>query len=265
MRTITVANRKGGCGKTTTAVNLAAAFAVSGFRVLIIDLDPQGHATWGFGVDPNRVDRTVYDVFTSQSSSLSDVTLKTKQAGLCIVPSNTILGMAELELRNVVGKELILCEKLQYIEDHYDYCIIDCCPPLSLLMLNALVASDDVVITVQPHWHALEGVKHMLDTVDVVRKRFPHCHVSALGILLTFVDTRTLLCRHIQEQLHHDFNSLVFDCMIHVNTRLAEAPGAGEPIISYAPTDKGAREYCELATEIVNRIDSFCEHPVTAY
>ena len=183
MRTIAVANQKGGCGKTTTAVNMAAALAVSGARVLIIDLDPQGHTTLGLGYDPSRLDKTVYNALVDKMLPLSDVVLDSKLENLKVLPSNIILGMAELDLRTHVGKEHILLEKLIPIQDRFDYCIIDCAPPLSLLMINALVASQDVIITVQTHYYALEGLKRLLETIHIIHKRFHPCEVRALGIL----------------------------------------------------------------------------------
>jgi chromosome partitioning protein len=254
MRTIAVANQKGGCGKTTTAVNLAAALAMSGVRVLIIDLDPQGHTTLGLGYDPSKLGRTVYNAIVDKTLSLSDVMLDSKLHSLKVVPSNIMLGMAELDLRTHVAKEHILMEKLHTIQDRFDFCIIDCAPPLSLLMINALVASEDVIITVQTHYYALEGLKRLLETIHIIHKRFHPCEVRALGILLTFVESRTLLCQQVEEQLRAHFGSLVFDTVIHRNIRLAEAPSAGESIMTYAPANKGAKEYMALAREVEHRV-----------
>lgn len=254
MRTISVANQKGGCGKTTTAVNVAAALAVSGARVLIIDLDPQGHTTLGLGHDPSRLSQTVYDALVKRERSFSEVMLDTTLPTLKILPSNIMLGTAELDLRTHVGKEYILQEKLQAVQDQFDYCIIDCAPPLSLLMINALVASHDVIVTVQTHYYALEGLKRLLETIHIIHKRFYPCEVRALGILLTFVESRTVLCQQVEEQLRDHFGSLVFDTVIHRNIRLAEAPSAGESIMTYAPSNKGAKEYQALAQEIEQRV-----------
>ncbi len=254
MRTITVANQKGGCGKTTTAVNVAAALAVSGARVLIVDLDPQGHATIGLGCDPQELGKTVYDALVDETLSLSDVMLDSKLHSLKVVPSNVTLGMAEMDLTPQVGKEYILREKLQTVGDQFDYCVIDCAPPLCLLMINALVASHDVIVTVQTHYYALEGLKRLLETIHVIHKRFHPCDVRALGILLTFVDSRTLLCQQVEQQLRDHFGSLVFDAVIHNNIRLAEAPSAGESILTYAPSNRGSKEYKAIAHEVERRI-----------
>ncbi|MCF7976051.1 MAG: ParA family protein [Phycisphaerae bacterium] len=254
MKTIAVANQKGGCGKTTTAVNLAAALAVGGARVLLVDLDPQGHATLGIGHDPDKLDRTIGDAMVDRHVSINDVTLETQIVGLSLAPSNIMLGTVELDLRDRTGKELVLGEKLRMVSSQYDYCVIDCAPPLSLLMLNALVASSSVVITVQTHYYAIEGLKRLLETIHIVRKRFHPCQVKALGLLLTFVEDRTLLCRQVQQQLREFFGNLVFDTVIHRNVRLAEAPSAGESIFTYAPTNKAAEEYMNCSKEVVKRL-----------
>jgi chromosome partitioning protein len=254
MKTIAVANQKGGCGKTTTAVNLAAALSVGGARVLLVDLDPQGHATLGIGHDPNKLERTVGDAIVERNMSINDVTLETRLSGLSLAPSNIMLGTVELDLRDRTGKELVLGEKLHMVSSQYDYCVIDCAPPLSLLMLNALVASSSVIVTVQTHYYAIEGLKRLLETVHIVRRRFHPCNVKALGLLLTFVEDRTLLCRQVQQQLREFFGDLVFDTVIHRNVRLAEAPSAGESIITYAPQNKAAKEYMAVSQEVIKRL-----------
>jgi chromosome partitioning protein len=254
MKTIAVANQKGGCGKTTTAVNLAAALAVGGARVLLADLDPQGHATLGVGHDPNSLERTIGDVMVDPSVSFNDVILQTRLAGLSLAPSNIMLGTVELDLRDRTGKELVLGEKLHMVSSQFDYCVLDCAPPLSLLMLNALVASSSVVVTVQTHYYAIEGLKRLLETIHIVRKRFHPCNVKALGLLLTFVEDRTLLCRQVQQQLREFFGNLVFDTVIHRNVRLAEAPSAGESIFSYAPSNKAAHEYMAFSQDVIKRL-----------
>lgn len=256
MNTITIANQKGGCGKTTTAVNLAAALADEGARVLLVDLDPQGHSTIALGYDPNQLETTISHIFLNRDGTLDDVVLPTPLPSLSVAPSNIMLGSVELELRPNVGREMILREKLSRVTKHFDYCIIDCAPALTLLMLNALVASENVIVTVQTHYYALEGLKRLLESIHVVRNNFTCCTVKAMGLLLTFVEERTLLSRQVQQQLRDFFGSLVFDTVIHRNIRLAEAPSAGETIFTYAPSNKAAQEYRALAEEVVARLNS---------
>jgi chromosome partitioning protein len=253
MRTIAVANQKGGCGKTTTTVNLAAALAERGNRVLIIDLDPQAHATLGFGRDPESITATIYHSLTNPQIPLSKVILTTDVERLDLAPTNILLSGAELELANVLGKELVLGEQLRTVEDRYDICVIDCPPSLGLLTLNALVASTDVIVPVQVNYYAMEGLKQLFETADVIRVHFHPCFVKILGILLTFVEDRTLFSRQIQHQMREFFSELVFNTVIHRTVRVAEAPSAGESILTYAPDSKGAVEYRALADEVCSK------------
>ncbi len=252
MRTIAVVNQKGGCGKTTTAINIAAAFAGLGKRVLLIDFDPQGHATLGLGYEPDSMDRTIYDALTNTHISISGVIISTNIELLDLIPCNLLLGRAELELADVLGKELVLASEFRTMGDTYDLCVIDCPPSLGILTLNALVASTDVIVPVQAHYYALEGLKRLLGTVQIIRNRFHPCAVEILGLLLTFVDNRTIFSRQIQQQMREIFGDLVFDTVIHRTVRLAEAPSAGESVLTYAPESKGAVDYMALAAEIFN-------------
>jgi len=265
MKTIAIANQKGGCGKTTTSVNLAAAFNTLGKRVLIIDLDPQAHTTLGFGYDPDQIDKTIYDTLTKAEIPVSRVQLpisrtiiNTNMEGLHLAPSNILLSGIEFELATVYGREYVLKQQLETISDNYDICVIDCSPSLSLLTLNALTASTDVVIPVQAQYYALEGLKQLLETVDIVNERF-NPNLKILGVLLTFVESRTLLSKEIQQQMRDFFRELVFDTVIHRTTRLAEAPSAGESVLAYAPKSRGAAEYISLAEEIINDRISYKE------
>jgi len=246
-----VANQKGGCGKTTTAVNLAAALANLGHRVLIIDLDPQGHATIGLGCDPEGPDKTIYDVLTREQVPISRVIVSTSKKGLNLVPSNILLSGVEFELATLYGREYVLARQVEQLGQAYEMCVIDCSPSLSLLTLNALVASTDVIIPVQTQYYALEGLRQLLETIDIVKERF-NPNLKILGVLLTFVETRTTLSRQVQKQMREFFGDLVFDTVIHRTVRLAEAPSSGESILTYAPTSKGALEYLALAEEICN-------------
>jgi chromosome partitioning protein len=254
MQIIAVANQKGGCGKTTTAINLAAALATLGHRVLLVDLDPQGHATLGLGYDPNSFEKTVYHAVAEQFLPVPRVTVKTPIPGLHLLPSNILLAGAEFSLRDVPGKELILGEQLRGVDRQYDLCVIDCSPSLGILMLNALVAGTEVLIPVQAHFYALDGLKRLLDTIRVLRTRFHPCLVRPLGLLLTFMESRTALSKRIEEGLRRLFGPLVFTTVIHKTVALAEAPSQGQCILTYAPDSKGAREYTALGQEVLRRL-----------
>jgi len=252
MRTVAIANQKGGCGKTTTAVNLAAALAQKGLRTLIVDLDPQAPTTIGLGLNPDRLTRTIHDVLTDLQTDLTEIVADTEIETLKLIPCNILLAGAELELTLVFGREFVLGEKLETVADQFDVCVIDCPPSLGMLTLNALVASSDVVVPVQVHYYAMEGLKQLLETISIVRERFHPCTVKILGLLLTFVENRTTLSKQVQQQMREFFGNLVFDTVVHRTVRLAEAPSAGQSIMTYAPKSGGAVEYRALADEICN-------------
>lgn len=251
MRTIAVVNQKGGCGKTTTAINAAAAFAMQGKRVLLVDLDPQAHATIGLGYDPDTFDRTVYDLLTRSQESLDDVVVHTRTDGLHLVPCNVLLASADLELGAIPGKELLLGRSMRDARQSYDFCVIDCPPSLGVLTLNALVASTDIIVPVQVHYYALEGLKRLLETIHVIRDRFHPDAMENISLLLTFVEERRTFSRQIQQQMRDIFGDLVFDTVVHRDVRLTESPSAGESILTYAPRSRGAVDYRALACEIV--------------
>jgi chromosome partitioning protein len=254
MQIIAVANQKGGCGKTTTAINLAAALASLGHRVLLVDFDPQGHATLGLGYDPNSFEKTAYHAMVEGYLPVAAIAVKTRVPRLHLLPSNILLAGAEFSLRDVRGKELILGEQLRTVAGRYDLCVIDCSPSLGILMLNALVAGTEVIIPVQAHFYALDGLKRLLDTIRVIRTRFYPCSVRPLGLLLTFMENRTVLSKRIEEGLRHLFGPLVFTTVIHKTVTLAEAPSKGQCILTYAPGSKGAQEYLALAQETLARL-----------
>jgi chromosome partitioning protein len=252
MRIFAIANQKGGCGKTTTAVNLAAAFAERGKKALLIDFDPQGHSTIAFGYDAAKLENTIYNCLNHQRMNLSDVIIKTNIQGLDLAPSNVLLSAADVELAEVAGKGFVLREKIQEISNDYDFCVIDCPPWGGILTLNALVASSDVVVPVQQHYYAVEGLKQFFDTANVVRANFHPCEVNILGLVLTFVEERTIFGKQIRHQMREFFGDLLFNTVIHRTVRLAEAPSAGQSVLSYAPDSRAAHEYRALASEILN-------------
>ena len=251
MRIIAIANQKGGCGKTTTAVNLSAALASMGHKVLTVDIDPQGHATLGFGLDPQSLDRTIYDALTENTVSISTVVFRTSFGGVNLVPANILLSGAQIELSCQYNREYVLRNELVKVNGNYDICIIDCSPSLSILTLNALVACTDVIIPVQTQYYALEGLRQLLETISITKHRF-NPDLNILGVLLTFVENRTLLSRQIQREMREYFGDMLFDTVIHKTVKLAEAPSYGEPVLSYAPRSKGSIEYKTLAEEICN-------------
>jgi len=252
MRTIAIANQKGGCGKTTTAVNLAVSIAELGKKTLLVDFDPQGHSSIGLGQDIDNLPKTIYDAISKTEVSISEVIINTNFECLDLVPSNVLLSGAEIELVSVVGREFVLTKELKTIQSKYDVCIIDCPPSLSLLTLNALVASEDIIVPVQVHYYAMEGLKQLFETVNIIREHLRTCNVKILGLLLTFVDKTTLLSRQTQSQMREYFGDLVFETVIHRSVRLAEAPSKGEPVLTYAPDSRSAAEYRALAQEIIN-------------
>jgi chromosome partitioning protein len=251
MRIIAMVNQKGGCGKTTSAINTAAAFAELGKRVLLVDFDPQGHGTIGLGCDGDMLDKTIYDVLTRPGTRLADVVVRTSVRGLDLAPCNVLLAGTELELIGKPGRELLLARALQTVRDSYELCVIDCPPSLGTLTLNALVTSTDVVVPVQMHYYALEGLRRLLETVRIIHQRYHPYSVENVGVLLTFIEERTTFSRQIQQQMREVFGGLVFNTVIHKNIRLAEAPSAGESVLTYAPQSKGAADYRSLAAEIL--------------
>ena len=208
----------------------------------------------GMGFDPDAFEETVYDGLVRPGTPLLRVAVETGVAGLELLPSNVSLAAAEQQLQSALGKELILGEWLRTMTHRYDLCLIDCPPALGLLMLNALVASTDVIIPVQVHFYAYEGLKRLLETVRLLKARFHPCSARTLGLLLTFVEDRPRYTRKIQLQLRELFGDLVFDTVIHKTVRLVEAPEAGQSIFTFAPDSKAALEYATLAEEIEVRL-----------
>jgi len=249
LRTIAITNQKGGCGKTTTSVNLAAALALKGYRTLLIDLDPQGHATLGFGILPENRKQTIYDVIVNPKVPLQRALVQSNIPKLILAPSNVLLSGAESALLQMKDREFVLMQRLEPYERYFDYCIIDCSPSLSLLTLNALNAATEVIIPVQTHYYSIEGLKQVLETLDIVQQRFNPL-LNIRGILLTLAEKGTVLCKDVEQQMREYFGDLILKTVIHRNIRLAEAPAAGESIMTYAPNNPGAVEHNQLAEEI---------------
>jgi len=251
---ITIVNQKGGVGKTTTAMNLAAYLSELGKMVLLVDMDPQGNATSGFGLRENDVVHGVYEALARQKR-IHDVVRATSHEGLRIAPSTQNLAGANIELVDVERREFQLADLLEEVKHAYDYIIIDCPPSLGLLTLNAIVAADELLIPVQAEYYALEGLGQLLRTIELVQNHIKP-ELRILGAVLTMFDKRTKLSEDVMRELYQYFPDSIFRSVIPRTVRLAEAPSFGQSIFQYDPRGKGARAYERLAREVLDRHES---------
>ncbi len=248
-RVIAVANQKGGVGKTTTVINLAAYLADSGKRVLTVDIDPQGNTTTGLGIDKSLVDVSIYDVLLGDQPLVEALTA-TDVVGLHLLPATLDLAGAEVELSQAADREHLLDRQLTRIRDRYDYVFVDCPPSLGLLTINALTAADAVMIPMQCEFFALEGLSQLLSTIDLVRERLnPRLRLE--GVLLTMYDARTNLAAQVADEVRKHFHQQVYQAVIPRTVRLSEAPSHGQPILRYDPKSRGAEGYQRLAQEVM--------------
>ncbi len=253
---IAVANQKGGCGKTTTTINLAGALVAKGKNVLIIDLDPQAHASLGLGIDINNVTKSIYNVLTDSSLKIDDVIVPTLIPGLNIAPTTPVLACALTELAQFDSKESMLRRALceSNITNLYDYIIIDCSPSLSLLTVNALAASRNILIPIQTHYYSLEGLKEFLSTINIIKEKL-NSELRILGILPTIYDPRLSINKLILEQLKAYFKNLMLNSVIHTNSKICESPIYRKPVNFFEPRSKGAADYLALAEEVLGILE----------
>lgn len=250
-RIIAVANQKGGVGKTTTSINLSACIAAKGKKVLVIDIDPQGNTTSGYGIEKNELENTIYELILGDCS-IEDCILKDIMPNISILPSNVNLAAAEIEMIGVEKKEFILRNEVDWIKDRYDFIIIDCPPSLSFLTVNAMTTADSVLVPIQCEYYALEGLSQLIHTVNLVKERL-NPDLEMEGVVFTMYDSRTNLSAQVVENVKSHLSQKIYNTVIPRNIRLAEAPSYGKPINMYDPKSAGAESYMALADEVINQ------------
>lgn len=251
-RIIAIANQKGGVGKTTTSINLSACLAERGKKVLVIDTDPQGNTTSGFGIDKNNLEDTIYELILGECS-ISDCIVKNVIDNVSVLPSNVNLAAAEIELIGVDKKEYILKREVDYVKDEYDYIIIDCPPSLNMLTINSMTTADSVLVPIQCEYYALEGLSQLIHTINLVKERL-NPQLSMEGVVFTMYDSRTNLSAQVVENVKQNLKQKVYNTMIPRNIRLAEAPSYGMPINVYDAKSAGAEAYMQLADEVIKNV-----------
>ena len=250
-RIIAIANQKGGVGKTTTSINLSASLAAKGKKVLVIDTDPQGNTTSGFGIEKNELENTIYELILGECS-IRDCIISNIIKNVSVVPSNVNLAAAEIELIGVDKKEFILKNEVDYVKDDYDFIIIDCPPSLNMLTINAMTTADSVLVPIQCEYYALEGLSQLIHTIDLVQQRLnPNLIID--GVVFTMYDVRTNLSNQVVENVKENLDTKIYETLIPRNIRLAEAPSHGLPINMYDSKSAGTESYRMLAKEVMER------------
>lgn len=249
-KVIAIANQKGGVGKTTTTINLAACVAEKGKKILVIDMDPQGNATTGFGIEKNELDNTVYELMLGECS-VKECIIPNVIENLSLIPSNVNLAAAEIELVEQARKEYILKNEIDWVKDQYDYIFIDCPPSLSMLTVNAMTTADSVLVPIQCEYYALEGLSQLIHTVNLIRKKI-NPNLKMEGVVFTMYDARTNLSEEVVQNVKDTLEERIFKTLIPRNVRLAEAPSYGQPINIYDGKSAGAEAYRGLADELIS-------------
>ncbi len=249
---IAIANQKGGVGKTTTAINLSACLAEAGKKVLVIDLDPQGNTTSGFGIEKNEIENSVYELMLDECTIRESIQPVESVKGMKIIPSNVDLAGAEIELLGIAEKEYILKNAVDYIRDDYDFIMIDCPPALNMLTVNAMTTADSILVPIQCEYYALEGIAQLIRTIELVHERLNDKLVIE-GVVFTMYDARTKLSAEVINTVKENLQARIYNTIIPRNVRLAEAPSHGLPIHLYDPRSTGAESYRNLAKEVISR------------